>query len=127
MEYVAHRAIARHTSGRRAVPNCQRRSGRLGIADIALIAVCAAVLLWALIVAGPRPAAPDVGQWTPVLVSEHTTVWDLATAHPIPGRSTAETVATIRAHNGLATATLVVGQSLEVPADAGTSAHVARR
>jgi hypothetical protein len=105
----------------------RRRSGHLGVLDVVLVAICVATLMWAVVGAASAPASPHIERWSPVLVEEHATVWDLARAHPIRGLTTAETVALIRSHNGLAGAALRVGQSLEVPAEASPAPHVAQR
>ena len=48
-------------------------------------------------------------------MSANSTLWDIAEAHPIDGRSTAETVDLIAAENGLVGATIHAGQVLRVP------------
>jgi hypothetical protein len=124
MEYSACTVDVRLRSsqaGRRARP-----ARAIGVADIALVAVCGAVLLLALLAAATAPARPEPAGWTPVLVSEQATLWDLARQHPISDLTTAETVALIRTHNDLTESSLIVGQRLEVPSGSPSTALAAR-
>ncbi|MBE0476731.1 MAG: LysM peptidoglycan-binding domain-containing protein [Coriobacteriia bacterium] len=62
-------------------------------------------------VGAPAATAPT----TTVRVAPSDTLWSIAKAHPLPGASTARTVAAIRAVNGMRGSDLVVGQVIEVP------------
>ncbi len=55
------------------------------------------------------------------------TLWDIARRHPIPGLSTAKTVAFIRGANGLDSSDLAPGAVLIVPASATAAHNVAQR
>ncbi len=55
------------------------------------------------------------------------TLWDIASAHPIDGLTTPQTVDRIKQINGLTSSQLHIGQELAVPCDAGSSAAVAAR
>lgn len=73
-------------------------------------------LLIALI--GLRPSVgvtPDACFQT-VTVIEGTSLWSIASAHPVPGLGVAETVELIRTANNLHSSVVYVGQTLQVPA-----------
>lgn len=91
------------------------RHANLSTADVLVPAVFVLCVLIALTLTAIAPEAPAVTQWSTVRVKPAATLWDLARAHPIPGLSTAETVGLIRERNDLPTASLFVGQALEVP------------
>ncbi|MDP2299150.1 MAG: hypothetical protein Q8M55_00375, partial [Actinomycetota bacterium] len=81
MEYSAYTANVRlriSQAGGRARP-----ARAIGATDLTLVAVCCAVLVLALLGAAAAPARPEPDGWTPVLVSERTTLWDLARQHPV--------------------------------------------
>jgi len=61
-----------------------------------------------------------------VTVAPAETLWSIASAHRLPGASTAETVDAIVAANGLEGRTLTAGASLRVPTVGVTDAAVAR-
>ena len=79
---------------------------------IGVFALCVTIAILALAL---KPAAPTASAWTVVRVGHNTTLWDIASAHPVPGFTTAETVTLIRRHNDLELAGLSVGQKLLVP------------
>jgi hypothetical protein len=89
--------------------------------------VCAACLTLTALGAIAAPDHPGPAEWAPVLIAERATLWDLAREHPIPGLSTAETVSLIRERNGMADASLAVGESLEVPIGSSASVALAAR
>lgn len=97
------------------------------LTDIALLGICAVCLVVAGVTAALTPAAPDPAGWAAVTVPENATLWDIARSNPVPGLSTAETVAAIRAHNGLESAVVLVGQSLQVPYVSPVAEAVAQR
>ena len=86
-----------------------------------------AVLALTVVSALHAPAPPEVSDWASVRVPENGTLWDLAREHGVSGLSTAETVTLIRARNDLPTGSLVVGQSLQVPAMTDAGAAFAQR
>lgn len=126
------RTIA-HTSGptvrmrAECRPSARTRAARIQAGDAALLGIFGLCLAVALLALALRPAPPSAASWTPVTIGEHSTLWDVARAHPVPGLSTAETVALIRTHNGLETPDLVAGQPLFVPASLGPDGAVGRR
>lgn len=69
-------------------------------------------------VIGLRPSVgitPDACFQT-LTVGEGTSLWSIASAHPVPGLSVAETVELIRTANNLHSSVVYVGQTLQVPA-----------
>jgi hypothetical protein len=72
-------------------------------------------------------SAPTATAWTSVSVTEHTTLWDIAREHPVPGLSTAETVQLIRDHNGLPSDVVHAGLIITAPVVHQDASGVARR
>jgi hypothetical protein len=72
-------------------------------------------------------AAPSVSTWTSVSVTEHTTLWDIAREHPVPGLSTAETAQLIRERNGLPSDVVHAGLIITAPALHQSATGMARR
>jgi len=124
VEHVAHTYRTRAQAPLHTHRSALSRHRRLPRgSDIALgVAVLAVVVLTA-VSALQAPTRPEVSNWASVRVPENGTLWDLAREHPVSGLSTAETVTLIRTRNDLPTGSLVVGQSLQVPAmtDGGTA------
>lgn len=89
------------------------------------LAVLAVVVIAASLALSPGSPAPS--GWSTVAVAEWGTLWELAGTHPVPGLSTAETVALIQAENNLSDSTLYAGQTLRVPAITAESVTVASR
>lgn len=87
--------------------------------------ICAALVIVVSRVAEPAPPKPE--SWASVTVSKTATLWALAQDHPIPGLSTADTVALIRESNALQSATIHEGQVLRVPAQLDTAVAIASR
>ena len=75
--------------------------------------------------ADPQPPAPT--GWTSVSVEPNASLWTLASAHPVEGLSTPETVQLIAQENGLATGMLQVGDTLLVPATSSCATALAQR
>lgn len=92
---------------------------------IILFACLASVVL--AFAAGSRSATAPSVQTVSVRVDATQTLWDLASAHPIEGLTTAQTVEHIKAINGLSTSQLLAGQTLDVPASATTDAAMTAR
>ena len=102
----------------------ERRSALATAAVIAL--VIASVIVAALaMLADPQPPAPT--SWTSVSVEPNASLWTLASAHPVEGLSTPETVQLIAQENGLATGMLQVGDTLLVPATSSCATALAQR
>jgi LysM repeat protein len=76
----------------------------------------AAALLVTLASLAHDPEAPLPASWGTVSVSQNATLWSIAEAHPVEGRSTVDTVELIAAENNLADCTIHAGQVLRVPA-----------
>jgi hypothetical protein len=95
--------------------------------DAALLAAVVLTLVAGALTLSARASSVGAAPaWRPVQVPANATLWDLAEAHPIAGHGTAETVAMIREHNGLADATIIAGQSLELPIIAETASTASR-
>lgn len=107
-----------------------RRTGRgtrFSTLEIAILVLFAVAVIAAAVAPAvmQAPVVPD--ETATIKVGEHDTLWGIAGDHPIPGMSTAETVAAIRDLNGVTGGGIVAGQLLVVPVDAGSSASLARR
>ncbi len=98
---------------------------RFGRLVFVMLLVCAALVVSASRIAQPAPPMPQ--SWASVTVPEAATLWALAQDHPVPGLSTAETVALIRESNALQSATIHEGQVLRVPARLDATVAVASR
>jgi len=85
------------------------------IARVSFVGLLAAAAIVVTVTRACQPEQPAPAAWSPVTVAEGSSLWDLATANPVYGLSTHETVALIRDANGLCTSTLTPGQVLRVP------------
>jgi len=73
-------------------------------------------------------SANDLETVQQVRVESGDTLWSLAEAHPMPGKSTAETVRVLMELNDIADSTLVAGTVLDVPdAPQGAGSALAMR
>ena len=119
------------TRGRAVPARPTRRSGkaeRTPAWRYAVGCLMACALIAALIGQVYRPSAPAVEGYIAVAVGESGTLWEIAAEHPVPGLPTADTVALIRAANGLDSDVIHDGQVLRVPAPAAVDrAAVASR
>ncbi len=110
-------ATAQYTAVRR--PTVSAGADAMPITPLQATAL-AVLVIAALVVAALSvvltPSAPSAEAWASVTIAPYTTLWDLATAHPIAGLDTATTVELIRAENALPSSTLQVGQTVLVPA-----------
>ncbi len=102
----------------------ERRSALATAAVIALVIASVSVAALAML-ADPQPPAPT--GWTSVSVEPNASLWTLASAHPVEGLSTPETVQLIAQENGLATGMLQVGDTLLVPATSSCATALAQR
>ncbi len=116
MQYAATLSPAR-TLSRRGNASRQPAARQLSrtVERFALSALLAAALLVSLAALAHEPAAPMPATWSAVAVGESATLWGIAEAHPVNGRSTLETLELIRAENGLDDYTIHAGQVLRVP------------
>lgn len=94
--------------------HCSDHAARLRGGEALCLLLLAAAVVAAAAVSGSRPLH-DVPYAVSVRVQEAQTLWTLAEEHPIDGRSTEQTVETIRRLNGLEGNTLAVGTQLLVP------------
>jgi hypothetical protein len=104
----------------------RRVVGTAGTRAPARLGSCVLPALWALALAAiiaaagalpalARGALAPTGSSTGVRVAPADTLWSIAAAHPLPGRTTAETADEIRTANHLAGARLRPGAVLLVP------------
>jgi hypothetical protein len=63
----------------------------------------------------------------PVRVEAGDTLWSIASAHPVPGLRTEQTVDLIRRKNGMELSVVHVGQLLDVPDEVGSTPAVAQK
>jgi len=89
------------------------------------LVVCAAVAI--ALSAAARIDRPTPDAWSAITVGESGTLWAIAQAHPVPGLSTADTVALIKESNLLDSAVIMPGQTLRVPAQPSSAVAVASR
>lgn len=123
---------ARHTSEHRA-----RRTGRAGVTSTHALAhtictVAVGLLLTAAVAVivltlSVHPDAPAPESWASISVGPNDSLWVVAAAHPVAGRSTAETVELICERNNLASATIHPGQTILVPQNSYSQTAVALR
>ncbi len=126
----AVRPLARERRGPEARDTRDIRPGRIASARAgrgALVIVTLAAVLVAVWSALTPVSAPSVTTWTSVSVTEHTTLWDIAREHPVPGLSTVETVQLIQDHNGLPSDIVHAGLIITAPAVHQDASGVARR
>jgi len=63
----------------------------------------------------------------PVKVEAGDTLWSIASAHPVPGLSTEETVDLIRRTNGMEGSVVYIGQLLDAPHEVASTPAVAQK
>lgn len=63
----------------------------------------------------------------PVRVEAGDTLWSIASAHPVPGLRTEQTVDLIRRTNGMEGSVVYVGQLLDVPHEVASTPAVAQK
>ena len=80
-----------------------------------LVAIVAALAVATLAVSGNTEVEASELGTVVVRVRATQTLWEIASANPIPGRSTAQTVEVIKAINELESSQLRADQLLEVP------------
>lgn len=116
MQYAA--TLTPHRSPTHRAPAVRRASVKhpAGIAArVAIGVLLVATLVVSTVSLTHAPEAATPASWATVSVSENGTLWGIAEAHPVEGRSTAETVELICAENGLPDGTIHAGQVLRVP------------
>ncbi|MBN1192538.1 MAG: LysM peptidoglycan-binding domain-containing protein [Coriobacteriia bacterium] len=74
-----------------------------------------------------RPVAPEPPAWHSISVDAHSTLWEIATAHPVDDLGTSATVELIRTENALRSSTIHAGQTLRVPGPSPSAVAVAQR
>lgn len=114
-------AVGRHNSS-----SSSRRSRRPSAPSrVRVVAEVTALLLIAmLLVAIPilsRSGDSPVATTSEVKLEQGDTLWSVAESHPIEGFTTAEAVELIASMNGIKTATIAAGSTIEVPGDAGAT------
>lgn len=101
-------------------PRAARRhstSDRLSTAEVMAVVVMALALIGAALSPALGRTAARVVAGPSVTVPERGTLWEIASAHPVPGLTTAETVELIKELNGIADGTVLrPGQVVLVPA-----------
>lgn len=120
-----NRLTPRRTTARAGARAAQVESGVTPI-EIAIL-LSLVVLLFLAAARATTPPVPDALHTMSVRVAPSETLWELASTYRLEGRSTAQTVETIRALNELEDAVLVPGTVLEVPAPADHAAALASR
>jgi hypothetical protein len=120
---LARRRRTSH-SARVSRSEIMRRSALATGAATALIIAAVGVAALGML-AEAEPPAP--ASWMNVRVEPNASLWTLASAHPVEGLSTAETVALIERENGLAVGGLQVGETLLVPAETSSATALAQR
>ncbi len=126
-----HIAGGKTTGVHRSTRRCRRSPGQRAISTLitcewgAVLVVAAALvatLLW--LAAGASPGSVPTH---PVRVEAGDSLWRIATAHPVAGLTTEQTVELIRQANGIDGSTLHAGQLLHVPDAAPGTPAVAQR
>ncbi len=97
----------------------------VGAAAVGLLIVATVVV--AILTLTVHPAAPEPEAWTSISVGPNDSVWAVAAAHPVQGRSTHDTVELICSRNNLASATVHPGQTLLVPGVSASQTALAQR
>lgn len=111
-----HRAERRAHAGRHTADtkvdtqSALIRFGRIAYAALILAATVAIIMSAAARIDRPQPHA-----WISVTVGDSSTLWTIAQEYPVPGLTTAETVALIKESNVLTSAVINPGQPLRVP------------
>jgi len=127
MQYVATLSPVRTAAHRPVTSPASRVHDRPRvIAHLVLGVLVASALLVSVASIAHDPEAPIPASWGTVSVSQNATLWSIAEAHPVVGRSTADTVELICAENGLPDGTIHAGQVLRVPGPAPTVALAQR-
>lgn len=106
------------------------RRARAGSIPAARAALALLMVFASVVAITGHPASVTgaaVTRFETVTVAEGGNLWQIATAHPVQGLETAETVDLIRATNRLATSVVHVGQTLRVPAQGPAGASLASR
>jgi len=106
---------AHHASHQVGRAHTAHQRSRFSAVEVLILCLC----LVAVVVVGVRMmsiSAPTEVSTTQVRVRPTQTLWDLATAHPVPGLTTAQTVEHIKRINSLSTSQLAAGQTIQVPA-----------
>ncbi len=117
MQYAATYTTVRATARRGCAARERRTLDRSRITAHVIVGVLlASALLVTLASLAHDPEAPLPASWGTVSVSQNATLWSIAEAHPVEGRSTVDTVELIAAENNLADCTIHAGQVLRVPA-----------
>lgn len=112
--------------GRTCVRSHARRASRRVTATESAILAAACLFVSAAALAPSARPAQRPPRTTTVLVRANESLWTIASRHPCPGNTTAETVETIRALNGLDSAPLRAGRVLRVPAGEADGVVAAR-
>lgn len=104
----------------------RRRGGRLSAVEILILTMALAALFAAAILPSIKSGIEPPARTQTIAVRTSQSLWDIARVHPQEGKSTAQTVETIRRLNNLAQSALTPGQLLQVPAQTPVFAADAR-
>ncbi|HHJ99266.1 MAG TPA: LysM peptidoglycan-binding domain-containing protein [Actinobacteria bacterium] len=113
-----------------------RRNGQVSTIDplivrrvtrVAFVLLLAAAAIVVVISHAYQPEHPTPAAWSSVTVAEGSSLWDVASANPVPGLSTRETMALIRETNGLRSSALMAGLVLRVPSTSDPHLAMAAR
>lgn len=123
MQHAATLSPVRHRARRRLPAQEPRARGAARLVSGALVMAALVVSLVSLSI---QPEAPVPAAWATVSVGQSATLWTIAEAHPVEGRSTVDTVELICVENALVGGTIHAGQVLRVPAQ-GSAVALAQR
>lgn len=116
MQYAATCTTVRAAGQRRYAAHGPRTTDCARLTAHAVLGVLfASALLVTIVSIAHDTEAPLPAAWGTVSVSQNATLWSIAEAHPVEGRSTVDTIELITAENGLTDSTIHAGQVLRVP------------
>ncbi len=104
--------------GRLYALHANERRGRSGLSplEIAMILALVIAVVIAAVAARPSHRAPSLRVGS-VKVAPGDTLWSIASANPVDGLSTEETVELIRTENGLTGHAIAAGSTLRIPVE----------
>lgn len=97
------------------------------LATGAIVVLILAAMVVAVISLVARPSSPAPTGWAQVTVEPNASLWALASAHPVPGLRTSQTVALIAEENDLTSGVIHPGQTIRVPSVGVADTAVALR
>lgn len=106
----------RYMAAHRRSTRAQARALQAARLETTLAVVLLTILAISALVMSANSREVDTRMTQVITVGQSDSLWELASAHPVPGVETAELVRAIAEMNDLDTSTIVPGQRLVVPA-----------